>query len=567
MADSVEDRVGQQLGNYRLLRQLRQENAADVYLGEHIFLKTQAAIKVLPGQLSQNALEAFLSETSRIARLKHPNILRVLEFGVEGKTAFLVTDYTTNGSLRQLYPRGSQVPPPTIASYVRQIAAALQYIHDQGLVYRGVRPENMLLGPQDRILLSDFSPTIDTLDEAAGHHDRRSEDAKTEELVYTAPEQRSGQPEAASDQYALGVTVYEWLSGKFPSNSNEHPLIATIPLANIQGVPPSLLQVLTIALAQEPQRRFATVTAFARAVGQILEPPQLQSAVPRKDDGGTAESSQVHTLPPPDRRRTRSRAFGGIAIGLLLLVLLLSVGLISYNAAIFPFARQTNPAASATQAARTALARGTQQAVATFTAQSTREIYTATTSGSPVLNDPLTNRSTSTWRSVQGKNYACLFTSGTYHMQIASASTYLNCLDQKPSVHNFAFEVEMSVIKGDGGGIIFRSDDSQANFYVFRTASSGTQSYFSFLAYVTSGTTTSIKYIQETVSQIDAHAFNLITVIGYEDTFYFYINKMFLMKAQDTTLTKGSMGMYAWNGDKGATEVAFRNARIWKLEG
>src|ERR1700681_4032294 len=111
------DRVGQHIGNYRLTRLLGQGGFAEVYLGEHIYLKTQAAIKVLMTQLSVNDMEDFVNEARTIANLIHPNIVRVLEFGVEEKTPFLVMDYAPNGTLRNRHPKGTLVPLATVVSY------------------------------------------------------------------------------------------------------------------------------------------------------------------------------------------------------------------------------------------------------------------------------------------------------------------------------------------------------------------------------------------------------------------------------------------------------------------
>src|SRR5215469_3151312 len=150
------DRVGQQLGNYQLLSLLGEGGFAEVYLGEHIHLGTQAAIKVLYTQLTSDSVDRFRTEARTIAHLIHPHIIRVLEFGVEGKTPFLVMDYAPNGTLRQHHPKGTRLPLDTIVSYVKQIAETLQYAHDEKLIHRDVKPENMLLGLRDDILLSDF---------------------------------------------------------------------------------------------------------------------------------------------------------------------------------------------------------------------------------------------------------------------------------------------------------------------------------------------------------------------------------------------------------------------------
>src|SRR5712691_363197 len=99
------DRVGQQLGNYTLIRLLGEGGFAEVYLGENIQLGTQAAIKVLHTQLTSDDMDKFRTEARTIARLVHPHIVRVLEFGIEGKTPFLVMDYAPRGTLRKRYSK------------------------------------------------------------------------------------------------------------------------------------------------------------------------------------------------------------------------------------------------------------------------------------------------------------------------------------------------------------------------------------------------------------------------------------------------------------------------------
>src|SRR5215471_1208539 len=150
------DRVGQHLGNYRLVRLLGQGSFAEVYLGEHLYLETQAAIKVLQTQLAREDMEQFRLAARTIARLEHPHIVRVLDFGVEGSTPFLVMDYAPGGTLRQRHRKGSALASEVILPYVKQVAEALHYAHDQKLVHRDVKPENMLLSERDEVLLSDF---------------------------------------------------------------------------------------------------------------------------------------------------------------------------------------------------------------------------------------------------------------------------------------------------------------------------------------------------------------------------------------------------------------------------
>lgn len=150
------DRVGQQLGNYRLIRLLGRGGFAEVYLGEHLHLNILSAIKVLQTQLADDDVKSFLTEARTIARLEHPHIVRILDFDVKEGTAFLVMSYAEGGTLRQRHPKTSVLPLKTIVSYVKQIADALQYAHNEKIVHRDIKPENMLLGRYNEVLLSDF---------------------------------------------------------------------------------------------------------------------------------------------------------------------------------------------------------------------------------------------------------------------------------------------------------------------------------------------------------------------------------------------------------------------------
>ncbi len=281
------DRVGQQLGNYHLIRFLGRGNFADIYLGEHIHLNTQAAIKVLHGQLANNDVEAFLTEARTIAHLRHPHIVQVLDFGVEDTTPFLVMEYAPGGNLRQRHPKGSQLPLDTIVSYVKQMADALQYAHQEKLVHRDIKPENMLLGRNLEVLLSDFGIAV-VIQSVRSQH---AQDAAGT-IAYMAPEQIQANATSASDQYALGVVVYEWLSGDrpfhglFPEIAIKHTLVPPPPLhEKMPTVPVEVEQVVLKALAKDPQQRFPSIQAFALA---LEEASKVES------------SGQTSPLPIPD---------------------------------------------------------------------------------------------------------------------------------------------------------------------------------------------------------------------------------------------------------------------------
>ncbi|MBV9614792.1 MAG: serine/threonine protein kinase [Ktedonobacteraceae bacterium] len=300
----MSDRIGQQLGNYRLIRLLGKGGFAEVYLGEHLYIKRQAAVKLLRTTLGQKQRDNFLTEAQRLVDVAHPHIIRVLDFAVEDEIPFLVMEYAPNGSLRNKHSRGSRLALETILSYVKQAADALQYIHDQKLVHRDIKPENMLLDGQQKLLLSDFGI-------AAIAHETGSVDLQGHSGTppYMAPEQIQGKPRPASDQYALGTVVYEWLSGSLPFQGSVSEILGQ----NLFAPPPSLRETiptlpLTVedvifkALAKDPRQRFDTILDFAHSLEQAYQESCLDgiTEVPAQEVHSTlATLSTPEHMPTP----------------------------------------------------------------------------------------------------------------------------------------------------------------------------------------------------------------------------------------------------------------------------
>ena len=292
------DRVGQQLGNYRLIRLLGEGGFAEVYLGEHVHLGTQAAIKVLHTKLTSDEMEQFRLEARTIAHLEHPHIVRILDFGIEGKTPFLVMSYAPNGTLRQRHPKGAVLPVMTMVSYVKQIADALQYAHDEKLIHRDIKPENMLIGRRNEVLLSDFGIAL-----IAQSSRYQSTQDVLGTVAYMAPEQIQGKPRQASDQYSLGIVIYEWLSGDRPFHGSfielctQHAVTPPPPLRQrVPSLSPEVEQVILTALAKDPHQRFDSVQAFATALEKaclpVQHPPIVSPSQPLKPTGAAIQSTQ-----------------------------------------------------------------------------------------------------------------------------------------------------------------------------------------------------------------------------------------------------------------------------------
>jgi predicted ATPase len=267
------DWQGQSLGNYRLLQVLGRGHWAWVYLGEHRHLHSQAAIKVLHDPLAPPEVEGFLSEARTLARLRHPHIVRILDFGLQEDIPFLVLDYAPGGTLRTLHPKGTRLPLETVVSYVKQVASALQYAHVQQLIHRDLKPENVLLGPEQQVWLADFGLAV-VMQSAASQSLQQT--AGT--LTYMAPEQLKGLPTVASDQYALGIMIYEWLcgeppfSGSFSQLAVQHMLTPPPSLTKkVPTLPTGVEHVVFKALAKDPQLRFASVQDCALAFEEACQ--------------------------------------------------------------------------------------------------------------------------------------------------------------------------------------------------------------------------------------------------------------------------------------------------------
>ena len=301
----MSDRVGEQIDRYRLIRLLGRGGFAEVYLGQHIHLNTFAAIKLLLTQLTGNDVQKFRNEAYNLAQLSHPNIVRVLDFGMYGETPFLIMDFAPNGTLRTRHPMGSQLALATIVPYVKQIGGALHLAHSKNVIHRDVKPENMLLGSQNEVLLSDFGIAKNL---------QNSQSMYSQGVVgtagYMAPEQIRGNPCPASDQYALGIIVYEWLCGDRPFHGSfieitaQH-IHAAPPLLSqrLPGFPPAIEQVVMKSLAKDPQWRFPTTVDFATALEQAwLYPNKVINPSTPLPVQGPARA----TMPPPSPLPQRS---------------------------------------------------------------------------------------------------------------------------------------------------------------------------------------------------------------------------------------------------------------------
>jgi serine/threonine protein kinase len=277
--------LGQQLGSYRLLQALGQGSFAQVYLGQHIHLGTYVAVKVLHAQLGIREEQEFRKEALLLMQFKNPHIIRILDYGITNNRPFILMELAKKGSLNKIYPRGSRLSIVEVVAYVTQIAEGLDYAHKHNVVHRDIKPENILVGDNDELMLADFgiAKLVST-----SRSNKTSNLAGT--ITYMAPEQIMGKPVQASDQYALGIMAYEWLTGRLPYQGTTNEVMGQ----HLQSSPPLLRQynpeissdiewAVLAALKKEPDQRFGDVRAFANALRQAarIETTQLKNVKPK----------------------------------------------------------------------------------------------------------------------------------------------------------------------------------------------------------------------------------------------------------------------------------------------
>lgn len=335
---------GRQFGNYRLVKLLGAGGSSEVYLGHHLYLGTEAALKILDTRLQDAEFAQFSNEARTLMTLHHPNIVRILEFGMEAGTPFIVMQYAPYGSLGQCYPAGSRLPLADIISYVNAIAAGLQYAHDHQLVHRDIKPDNLLIGSDHEILLSDFGIAVT----AHSTHSLRTQDA-IGTVTYMAPEQLRKKARPASDQYALGIVVYEWLCGEPPFDGSpievamQHLHDTPPPLrAKRQEITPAVERVVFKALAKESHERFPSVQAFAEALERAGHAEQAMEETPERGERTAARrigQEEVWETPEhgeriperPSARLRESLRSTPRNVALIALVLLVILGAIAGN--------------------------------------------------------------------------------------------------------------------------------------------------------------------------------------------------------------------------------------------
>jgi len=337
---------GQVLGGYRIINQIGQGGMATVYKAYQASMDRNVAIKVLPGQLaeSQEFTTRFQQEARIIARLEHPHILPVFDYGETDGISYFVMRYLEAGTLKDKMVSGP-LSLDEIDHLFTQLADALGYAHSQGIIHRDLKPANALVDSHGNLFLTDFG--IAKLLQSASPRLTQT-DAIMGTPAYISPEQAQSQNvDQRSDIYSLGIILYEMVVGRVP-------FVADTPLAVIlkhisdhmppptsvkADIPASIERVILKALAKDPNDRFSTagefVSAWKKALADqgsavyIPEPrPQPVSRVGTttgQTQGRTATTTTTSSKPGGSARWLVGCAvaacflFGSVGVGLLML--------------------------------------------------------------------------------------------------------------------------------------------------------------------------------------------------------------------------------------------------------
>lgn len=677
---------GTQLGRYRLVNLIGSGNMGEVYLAEDMQLNRQVAIKVMRSEGTsypnpeavKEAARLFQREAKAVASLDHPHILPLYDYGeqtVNGALmTYMVMPLRKEGSLATwLQQRGTTnlLSFEETGYFVRQAADALQHAHNHHITHQDVKPSNFLIQRNEEgqslpdLQLADFG--IARISSATTNTSRTIRGTP----AYMAPEQWSGNPVQASDQYALAVMAYDLLTGRLPFQGTLENLMykhfqeqPPPPSQLNPKLPPEVDDVFRIALAKQPQERFASVSAFAEALRQAL---RLRStgAIPVVDEPTfvrTPPGSDIHTslaistaeaqagtrrtltfpggrqvsvaipagayhgqllrleglgqpspyggppgalllsilvtpaetipaitnreklpqtvavAPPPPLPSLPTVSSSGprrqgfptsVVILLVVLGLLLGLGVgflyLTRGNSSNSNSGNSNPPSPTSQLQKTVTTgvtpQGQSDLTATAQASSGASSNPYTHSGSLVLNDPLTTNNHNWDTGTNSHNASCQFTSQGFDVTQPAQQFFHGCIAKDTNFSNFVYEVQMRMISGDYGGIIFCAAKAQGTYYFFFIKPggqyelqiySGDQSQATLASGSSSAITTGLP------------SSNLLAVVVQNGNIRLYVNQTNIATVNDASYPGGQIGVFSGN-DTNSAEAIFSNARVWQL--
>ena len=299
--DEMEKLVGKELGQFRIVERIGSGGMATVFKAYQPTLDRYVAIKVLPSYHAQDPVfvKRFIQEARSVAKLAHPNIVQIHDFGEHENITYIVMEYVDGGTLKDRLKKA--LPPAEAVDFVLQAAEGLDCAHRNGIIHRDVKPANMLVRKDGHLLLSDFG--IAKLLEATSNLTRVGTGIGTPQ--YMSPEQGTGQPvDRRSDIYSLGIVLFHCLTGHVPYTA-DNPLTITVKHLNEpfpvekmtieNNVPEPIVRVVLKMTEKQAQNRYQSADVLVDALTSALVASKL--AMPRWRGGVPSIDSSSGALP------------------------------------------------------------------------------------------------------------------------------------------------------------------------------------------------------------------------------------------------------------------------------
>lgn len=340
--------IGRYVGPYRLKRVLGQGGMGTVYHAVHRGLRRPRALKLFLPQVpgDQLLLERFRQEAILVSVLRHPNIVHTYDFGEQNGYYYIAMKLVAGTSLMRIIQQEGALPLPRALQLLAQLADALDYAHERGVVHRDLKASNVIVGLNDQLTLVDFG-----LAAVIGGHRLTQTGLASGTPEYMAPEVLSGaEPGPAADFYGLGILAYQMLTGRVPF---QHSDVMQVLHAQVHTMPPSPrrfradlpLQVEAVVLKQlskHPAQRYAKagsfVMALTQAVGRLPASTPVKMPPAKTAPAGRYASDQFvdalrYKLYAPDAVKTPRPLLWPVA-GAISLFLLLMIALMAAKAVI-----------------------------------------------------------------------------------------------------------------------------------------------------------------------------------------------------------------------------------------